>query len=440
MPSAGSARDVYAVLGRELDGTDYTRAQFTCATEGKKWVANHFYNTNTLQWEPATGGATGTAVTVSNFPATQAVTQSGTWTVAQGGSPWGVTVSGSVAVTGTFWQATQPVSGTFWQATQPVSIASMPSTPVTGTFWQATQPVSIASMPSTPVTGTFWQATQPVSSTNLDVALSTRLKPADTLTGVTTVTSITNPVTANGDVDHDAANTLKNIQVAGHASPCDVPPASVSANGDRARIWVERTGAIIVRNRKIRETYTAVFRLAEAAVRLDQTFTQVANTNKQWATIYHAVGATKEVDLVRLVCYITAWSVATQAVLELRELTGGTAPATGNPAITPKPRRVGGTAAEVTCLYLPTTQGTETAVNSPLASIIIDEGVMGAASIVNPLPNQEIVLYDGSKEDDESLLPTLPVGTAGGWAVMLRAVGAPAVRMTVVATFTEEIP
>lgn len=44
-------------------------------------------------------------------------------------------VSGTVAVTGTFWQATQPVSGTFWQATQPVS----------GTFWQATQPVSLAS-------------------------------------------------------------------------------------------------------------------------------------------------------------------------------------------------------------------------------------------------------------------------------------------------------
>lgn len=29
--------------------------------------------------------------------------------------------NGSLAVTGTFWQATQPVSGTFWQATQPVS-------------------------------------------------------------------------------------------------------------------------------------------------------------------------------------------------------------------------------------------------------------------------------------------------------------------------------
>jgi hypothetical protein len=36
-------------------------------------------------------------------------------------------VTGTVAVTGTFWQATQPVSGTFWQATQPVSLASVPS-------------------------------------------------------------------------------------------------------------------------------------------------------------------------------------------------------------------------------------------------------------------------------------------------------------------------
>lgn len=115
------------------------------------------------------------SVSVSNFPETQPV--SGT-----------VGVSGSVAVTGTFYQGTQPVSiasmpttpvtGTFFQETQPVSIASMPSTPVTGTFWQETQPVSgtvtanagtgtmavsIASMPSTPVTGTFWQATQPVS-------------------------------------------------------------------------------------------------------------------------------------------------------------------------------------------------------------------------------------------------------------------------------------
>lgn len=43
--------------------------------------------------------------------------------------------------------ASQAVTGTFFQATQPVSIATMPSTPVTGTFFQATQPVSAAALP-----------------------------------------------------------------------------------------------------------------------------------------------------------------------------------------------------------------------------------------------------------------------------------------------------
>jgi len=119
-----------------------------------------------------------------------------------------------LAVTGTFYQATQPISGTVavsnfpatqpvsgsvtvsnFPATQPVSIATMPSTPVTGpltdaqlratavpvsgTFFQATQPVSgtvTATGPLTdtqlrasavPVSGTFFQATQPVSLATL---------------------------------------------------------------------------------------------------------------------------------------------------------------------------------------------------------------------------------------------------------------------------------
>lgn len=134
--------------------------------------------------------------------------------------PLPMTVVGTVPVSGTFWQATQPVSGTvsvsgavavtgtFYQATQPVSAASLPlpsgaatetsvaaintKTPalgqaamaasvpvalasnqtalaVTGTFWQATQPVSgtVAVSGSVAVTGTFWQATQPVSAASL---------------------------------------------------------------------------------------------------------------------------------------------------------------------------------------------------------------------------------------------------------------------------------
>jgi len=129
-------------------------------------------------WQ-ATQPVSGT-VAVSNFPVTQPV--SGTVTALQGTSPWvtslaSTTITGSVAVTGTFWQATQPVSGTFWQATQPVSgtvaISNFPATqPISGTVTalQGTSPwvTSLASTTitgSVAVTGTFWQATQPVSGT-----------------------------------------------------------------------------------------------------------------------------------------------------------------------------------------------------------------------------------------------------------------------------------
>jgi hypothetical protein len=114
-------------------------------------------------------------VTGTFWQATQPVSIAGTVAVSLAST----TITGSVAVTGTFWQATQPVSGTFWQATQPISgavsftapqhvivdSATLGTVAVSGAFYQATQPVSIASMPSTPVTGTFWQATQPVSGT-----------------------------------------------------------------------------------------------------------------------------------------------------------------------------------------------------------------------------------------------------------------------------------
>jgi hypothetical protein len=246
-------------------------------------------------------------------------------------------------------------------------------------------------------------------------------------------------VSADGDVDHDAANTLKNIQVAGNASSTDVPPTLVSANTDRVRLWADKAGALIIRRRKLRESYTAVYRLAEAAARLDQTFTQVANTNKQWMTLHHIATSTKELRLMRWVVYITGWTIVSQAILELRQLSVTTPPATGNPAITPTSRRQGGGAAEAVALYLPTTQGSELGVNSPIASRIYDLGVMAAGTAVNPTPEIEVVLYDASKDDDEMLPPVFPLGAYAGLAVMLRTVGAPAVRMTGVATFTEEI-
>lgn len=246
----------------------------------------------------------------------------------------------------------------------------------------------------------------------------------------------------NGDVDHDAVNTLKQIQVAGNARAVDDPPTAVSAVGDRVREWMDRFGSPVIRRRKIRESYTAVARLAEAAARLDQTFTQVANTNKQWSTLHHAATATKEIRLQRCWVYITSDTVAgIQGVIELRELSVTTPPATGNPAIIPRPHRIGTGAAEATCLYLPGTQGSEAAVNSPLGHVPFDTGISGAVSTVNPVPIlTPVVLWDANTDDDEVMNATAPVGVYGGWAVMVRTVGVPVLRITVVWRFTEEIP
>jgi hypothetical protein len=118
----------------------------------------------------------------------------------------------AVPVSGTFWQSTQPVSGTFWQTTQPVSgpltdtqLRATP-VPVSGTV-AATQSGTFTVQPGNTANTTAWKVdgsavTQPISHANLDVALSTRLKPADTLAAVTTVstvsavTSITNALPA----------------------------------------------------------------------------------------------------------------------------------------------------------------------------------------------------------------------------------------------------
>jgi hypothetical protein len=117
-----------------------------------------------------------------------------------------VPVSGTVAVTGTFWQTTQPVSLATWAgltdaelraSAVPVSLASVPSHAVTnaGTFavqaaqsgsWTVTANAGSGTMAvsgpltdtqlratavpvsgTVAVTGTFWQATQPVSAASL---------------------------------------------------------------------------------------------------------------------------------------------------------------------------------------------------------------------------------------------------------------------------------
>jgi hypothetical protein len=91
-------------------------------------------------------------IVVSNFPATQPV--SGTITANQGTSPWVVslastTITGSVAVTGTFWQATQPVSGTITanQGTSPWVVSNGGTFAVQASITTLGQQLAAASVP-----------------------------------------------------------------------------------------------------------------------------------------------------------------------------------------------------------------------------------------------------------------------------------------------------
>lgn len=87
-----------------------------------------------------------------------------------------------------------------------------------------TQPVSAASLPlPTGAATSANQATEITSLANLDVALSTRLKPADTLTAVTTVGTITNVV----HVDDNAGS----ITVDGPLTDAQLRAAPVPVSG-----------------------------------------------------------------------------------------------------------------------------------------------------------------------------------------------------------------
>lgn len=76
--------------------------------------------------------------------------------------------SAPLAVTGTFWQATQPVSGPLTDTQLRASAVPVSAGQLPAALGQTTMPNSLAvviasNQSAVPVSGTFWQATQPVS-------------------------------------------------------------------------------------------------------------------------------------------------------------------------------------------------------------------------------------------------------------------------------------
>lgn len=180
--------------------------------------------------------------------------------------------------------------------------------------------------------------------------------------------------------------------------------------------------------------YVAVYRLATEAGASALTFTFVANTDKQWATIYHAATATKTVKVLRVEFSLAA-TAAGILNFELYRLDGVTAPATGNPAITPRPLNTASAAAEATCLALPTTAGSKVATTT-LFSQEINLGANTARTDADP--PQPITLWPSADLDQAEIQPlTLRAGVAEGLAVTLRNSAAVVIKGTVRIIFSE---
>lgn len=178
-------------------------------------------------------------------------------------------------------------------------------------------------------------------------------------------------------------------------------------------------------------TFDAVFRLAARPYALSRA--SAGAERIQFATLYHLAAAVKHVRIAAVQVAVESASAAAIVAADLVKLTSTTTPATGNPAITPTPRDPGDPAAEVTCLALPTTAGTEGAL---VASTEWNLGITGAASTTNPPPATAWV--DLYRESPRLKPVVIRAGKAEGLAVVLDVNAALTYKAFVAVTFTED--
>lgn len=150
--------------------------------------------------------------------------EAGTSTAVSAAAPLPVDV-GTVAVTGSFYPATQPVSGS-------VSVSNFP----------ATQPVSgnVGVTGSVAVTGTFWQATQPVSGPLTDTQLRVTAVPVS-LSNYATESTLASIVKAEDSAHVSGDN---GIPLLGIRQISDVPTAD--ADGDYTLVKIDEEGRVKV--------------------------------------------------------------------------------------------------------------------------------------------------------------------------------------------------
>ena len=214
------------------------------------------------------------------------------------------------------------------------------------------------------------------------------------------------------------------------------PPNST---GPKADTWTVTRGADTRHQNIVRTaespTYLCVYRLATVVARSSLSFALAANTDKQWATLHHAASATKAIRIRRV--SITPIDTTAAAIMNfhLRWITS--APATGNPAITPIPARRDNAATEAVTLALPGTAGTYENTAQDIGHQEFDVGI-GAATTAVHLPPYPIVLYnEGDNQQDEQPLILRP-GVLEGVAVVVRSTVANTLNAAAFIRYTEE--
>lgn len=211
---------------------------------------------------------------------------------------------------------TVPVSGTFYQATQPVSLASVPTHGVTigaGTAQIGSVTATISG--TVPVSGTFYQATQPVSLASVPthgVTLASTTVTVSSLPAVSgTVTANLNPQTKGPIVEQDSViqNDPKYMAVVGGVYTQDneyralrlgssgevmvssLPAISgtVTANFNRP-IWTDHSGTVATAGTVITAISTTERSYLLAQVTTGQMFLNVGATATTLNSIYFSAG------------------------------------------------------------------------------------------------------------------------------------------------------
>lgn len=262
-------------------------------------------------------------ISASNPVPSRILIGTGSGSAVSAGNPMPISGSVTASISGTV-----PVSGTFYQATQPVSLASVPAHAVTLT----STTVTVSSMPAisgsvtigagtaqigsvtasisgtVPVSGTFFQATQPVS---LSAVPTHGVTLTSTTVTVSSMPAISGTVTANlsNVVTNDQFNAVPAVRVMGTGND-GIILAGIDDSGNPANIyeggllpisgtvtanlikptWTNYSGTVVTANTAVTAISNTSRSYLLAQVTTGQMFLNIGATATSLNSVYFSAG------------------------------------------------------------------------------------------------------------------------------------------------------